>query len=392
VAYNGDTITSVSLLNKGKVIQTTTFFVNGYPYVYQDVIFLNGASFSNLIQDQFTVIVKTNKYPSGAVAGTFQLALGLGFGWLTGAQEVPSTKSTAKGFALSYLVDQRGFSLGTNISSFYPELYQNLIQNTYILHNVKNPTKITLNGPALPGRTGHIVATFPTQSSYTAGSIHVHSGLMVFNLLRNREYVNIISNSFKSGEIRGQIYPAVESRRREPIASVTVNSGRIDGELASTYRRTKGSFAQHHNLNSSLRLVPDPTTNLFNAVFNFQVPVIPAESWIVRALGLQLNLLGDGDTWNFEWFNFANQSWVLAGSFSALPHGYVFGGAIITDAPTVINYLSPTNQVLVRIRNLNTIKSGRFLTVDQFTVQPYLPAEITNEFVRSIIHDFFQGN
>jgi len=390
VAYNGDTITSVSLLSQGKVIQTTTFFVSGYPYVYQDVIFLTGATFKSLEQDQFTVIVHTNKYPAGAVSGTFQLALGLGFGWLNGAQEVPPTKSTAKGFAISYLTDQKGFQ-SANISQFYPQLYQNLLQNTFILHNVNNPTKITLNGPALPGRTGSVVATFPTKSSYTSVSFHVHSGLMVHNFLRNLEYVNIASNSFKSGEIRSQIYPAIEARRREPIASVTVNSGVISGELASTFRKTKGSFGEHHNPNASLRLVPDPTTNLFNAVFSFQIPVIPAESWIVRGLALQVNLFGDGDTWNFEWFNFANQSWVLAGTFSALPIGYQYGGAILTDAPEIINYLSPSNQVLVRIRNLNTLNSGRFLTVDQFTVQPYLPAEISNEFIRSIIHTFFQA-
>jgi len=215
---------------------------------------------------------------------------------------------------------------------------------------------------------------------------------MVHNFLRNLEYVNIASSTFKSGEIRAQIYPAIESCRREPIASVTVNSGVINGVLSSTFRKSKESFGEHHNPNASLRLVPDPTTNIFNAVFTFQIPVIPAESWIVRALSLQVNLFGDGDTWNFEWFNFANQSWVLAGSFSALPSaGYVYGGAILADAPTIINYLSPTNQVLVRVRSLNTLNSGRFLTVDQFTVQPYLPAEITNEFVRSIIHNFFQA-
>ena len=106
-----------------------------------------------------------------------------------GSQENPANGSTAIA-NVSLIIDTNNNQIHYNIT-----------------HNVVNPTAGHIHGPANRDKNAGVVIGFPSVVSPMVGTLNYAGveGTLEAPMLVGRTYVNIHSNAFPAGEIRGQI-------------------------------------------------------------------------------------------------------------------------------------------------------------------------------------------
>jgi hypothetical protein len=190
----------------GSQLQISSITVNGpaatiawnggsSPYVVQKKFTLADAQW----QDVVTTSGQSALVPLVGGAGFYRVASGvqgtatLFTAWLSGDREVPAVTTTATGYATLTLE-------GNTLS--YDVVFSGLSAAATAAH---------IHGPASSTTTANPIVPFTAPSS-TAGSIIGTATLtttQVANLLAGQTYVNIHTSANPSGEIRGQITPAV---------------------------------------------------------------------------------------------------------------------------------------------------------------------------------------
>lgn len=149
---------------------------------------------ADLIAGNVYINIHTTAHVDGEIRGQLSAAQGLAFdGWLNGAQSVPASKSSAYGVVnvwlntswdtLSYNVVMNGLS-GAAASAHFHNAAQG--QNGGVLANLTD----AIEGNQI---TGEVTGTELTDE-------------LIMALVSGDAYVNIHTNNFPSGEIRGQIY------------------------------------------------------------------------------------------------------------------------------------------------------------------------------------------
>ena len=74
----------------------------------------------------------------------------------------------------------------------------------YVTYDGASPTKIDIHGPAGPGETAMAIASFPLSESPVTGKI-ILTKEQADSLLAGKIYVDLHSQAYANGEIRGQI-------------------------------------------------------------------------------------------------------------------------------------------------------------------------------------------
>jgi len=74
----------------------------------------------------------------------------------------------------------------------------------YVTYDGASPTKIDIHGPAGPGETAMAIASFPLSESPVIGKT-ILTKEQADNLLAGKTYVDLHSQAYANGEIRGQI-------------------------------------------------------------------------------------------------------------------------------------------------------------------------------------------
>jgi len=74
----------------------------------------------------------------------------------------------------------------------------------YVTYDGASPTRIDLHGPAGPGENAMAIATFPVSESPVTGKTILTQG-QATALLAGKIYVDLHSQAYADGEIRGQI-------------------------------------------------------------------------------------------------------------------------------------------------------------------------------------------
>lgn len=105
---------------------------------------------------------------------------------LLGANAVPQNKSDAFGEA-QFSYDSQSGRL-----------------EYYLTYDGAAPTKIDLHGPAKPDGNGPVILSFPVSASPVSGTATLTKG-QADTLLAGTAYVDMHSQAYPDGEIRGQI-------------------------------------------------------------------------------------------------------------------------------------------------------------------------------------------
>ena len=112
-------------------------------------------------------------------------------GQMTGAQEVPPTRSSGAGTVTATVYPSTG-------SMSYKVEYANLTGPATAAH---------FHGPAAPGGNAGVVAPFASPASPVTGTANLTAAQMA-DVMAGRWYANVHTAANPGGEIRGQLQPA----------------------------------------------------------------------------------------------------------------------------------------------------------------------------------------
>jgi len=268
-------------------------------------------------KEQVWISVTTSN--NRTIRGNFVSRPHMGVAFLTSSQVVGTTSnSSAVGMGGVY--------------GYYPALFsalpadlakQDLVITSSIgfygriIQNVTNSTAASLNGPATTTQNGGFLLNFTAVGASWFFNLTTTQAVPInpFFVDAGTTYLTVASTKFPGGEIRGQVLPIMGSRHRKIPSSVVNIFGTTSGTLSTLRRASQTkSFANHKA--SYVICAPDPSTNLFQAIFNYRSNLNKRNVDGIKGYTFEMNLRGQNQLYTFEFYNSLTASWTTIGTFN----------------------------------------------------------------------------
>jgi len=347
-------------------------------YIYGTVQ-INSSQTLNLIRDKLGIIVYTSAFPSGAIGGLFYLRPYSFLAALSYGNVVGATNATNNNLGLGMVdVYSSAATFPTDIVSADNLFLSTLKIQGRIVHDIANSTSAGLYYGQF-GATGAVLNTFsnvPLQSwTLTNGTVNFTTISYLYNS-PSQAYLQVNSGPFPNGDIRGQLYPLVNPRRRIVPVSFTPTTGTLAGNLASLYRATQ--YLNNNNKNSYLNL--NPAGGAFDGYFLYQLPFNKGNLEDIRMFTLNMNARAtDGSTWSIYYYNYFTSAYELFATFTSAKWQLAF---LDNSDSITFNYISSNGYMRIR---LTATAATQPLNLDEFTIRAWAPSNEANTYLRSVI-------
>jgi len=356
-------------------------------YIVGDV-FINSTIWQYWKYHQLFVSVASAQFPNGSISGRltsrpFQAITLMSPRSVVGAN-VSSLATGIGGIAMASVNEILG-TLPTDLIQQDITYLSTLITAGRIIHNVSNATSATWNGPAGTNGTAVALNTFSTVGGSfflngTAGNI-----TEAFWLSQGITYLSVQSSSFPGGEIRGQLIPTTQARRKQIPVSITNIYGTSSGSFATLRHANQAGFANHPG--SYIRLTPGNvggSTFQYQGIFNIRTRITKQNTDGVRGFVMEANLRGQGQTYLFEILNANNGTYLTLGTFNGtISWTPVFSTHFYYDAA---NYIDARGYMRIRVSSVGP----RVLLVDQLSLRIYhtraLGAQVLRAYTKFLQH------
>jgi len=276
-------------------------------------------AFDALLAEALYITVASSGHRNGAIKGYFRCRPHEGLAFLTAAQVVSGSNSTAVGFGFGSIDVSSILSLPQDVLAQDASIDANSKFYGRVLHNATNVTSVTFNGPATTTQTAAALATATLSGFYSDARFANITVTPDFYSIDTAETYFLVSAA--AGNIRGQIYPLLTpSHRKIPVSVDTVaGATALPGAGLSTLRYANQEGSERNpNSYITFNAQANPTNFTYIGVIYFSAATNKKNFELVRALTVEMNgrISGTG-TWLFEFFDATTGEFIPAATWSS---------------------------------------------------------------------------
>jgi hypothetical protein len=252
-----------------------------------------------------------------------------------------------------------------------------------VLHNVTSATSASFNGPANATSTAPALFNLTTVAtqSYSISRAPGVTAEQVFYAQNGLTYLAV--NNAAGVNIRGQVYPLLSRTRRAIPSSLQTVFGvsNVPPEGFETLRYANLEVNQR-NPNSIISLTATQVNGTGNYTYQgeffFPTATSRRNFETIRSLIVDLNvrIVGNAASWNFDWFDSSTGAHVPATTFATVSNIWT-EGFFLRFNPDVAGFSNNRGQLVIRVTVNSAVPTT--LWVDLFGVRTYEPSSVFNQ-------------